>query len=993
MKYLLLTTVMALSCLNLSVGQQRAQPLSKNDAILSANARNGSGITVTGNISAEELIKKVFIGGDCFDVSNVKYTGDPVSVGKFNGGKNALKINNGIVMTTGTIKSAEGPNDNANYGYTVNDVTEDKDLKKLLGSGEALHDQCILEFDFVPTTNEIQFEFVFASEEYCEYVNSAYNDIFGFFISGPGFNGPYTNKGQNIALVPGSTKNVSINNVNNLSFNNYYVNNVNTLSNSSGSCSSIKQIGAYLTDTQFDGFTTPLLAKATVIPCQKYHIKLAICDVKDHGYDSAVFLKGNSFSSGASAIVSPYAPKTFSFDQETVYEGCDSTAFTFSRLDNDTSAPLTINFSVDASSTATQGVDYQTLPTSVTIPAGQMTASVPVNVLSDAITEIDENIVIAVDKSCSCSKSKISIKIKDKPLFTLAVPDTSFCGSAIVKLNSKVTGNIGKINYLWSTGEKTSNIIVNPSKTTAYTLTISDACAQKTSDEALISLSPNPTANLQSVNASVCRIGQEVYVPVTFTGLSPYQLTYKINGKTKTETNIKVDSVKIKADTVGLIQLLAVNGAGCDGKVSGQAKIVLNPITLSSIVTMVKCNAGKDGNISLSVAGGGTTPYTYAWNNGFTNKNPTNLSKGKYTVTVTDKDNCEAKMTVEVAEPQPLSSKIIKTKPATCAKPYGGYIEAEGLGGTPPYSFSWLNVGGKPFKKDSLQYGDYQALVKDFNGCETTITASVKADTLAPKILEYEAVSPNCRTPFGTLYLKNAFGGVPPYSYAFDTFPNFTQQKIYEKLLPNQYFVSVKGYNGCTLKTGLKIPEYRAPEVKVTPSDTLIFPGDSLQLFATPNLGSKEIKSVTWTPPNWLDCTNCLDPIAKPLNGVVYVVSVKDKFDCVATADARIRINRDVKVYIPNTIRPDGYEGNRKLTVFANPRQVKSVNILAVYDRWGDKVYEHQNIHINDEREGWDGTMNNAGTPMETGVYIYFAEVQLVNGETMKLSGDVVLVK
>ena len=980
-------------CLNLSVAQQRAQPLSKNDAILSANARNGSGITVTGNISAEELIKKVFIGGDCFDVTNVKYTGDPISVGKFNGGKNALKINNGIVMTTGTIKSAEGPNDNPNFGYTVNNVAEDKDLKKLLGSNENLNDQCILEFDFVPTTNEIQFEFVFASEEYCEYVNSAYNDIFGFFISGPGFNGPYSNKGQNIALVPGTNKNVSINNVNNLSYPNYYVNNVNTLFNPAGSCSSIKQLGAYLSDTQFDGFTTPLLAKATVVPCQKYHIKLAICDVKDHGYDSAVFLKANSFSSGSAAIVSSYAPKTFSFDQETVYEGCDSTAFTFGRLDNDMTAPLVINFSVDPSSTATQGLDYQALPTSVTIPIGQMTASVPVNVLSDAIVEPDESIVIAVDKSCSCSKSKIAIKIKDKPLFKLAVPDTSFCGSAVIKLNSKVSGSIGKVNYLWSTGEKTPSISVNPSKTTSYTLTVSDACYQNTSDESVISLAPNPTASLQNINASVCRIGQEVFLPVTFTGNAPYQLTYKINGKTKTDTNIKVDSVKIKADTVGFIQLLAVSGAGCDGKVSGQAKITLNPITLSNVMTAVKCNGGKDGSINLTVAGGGTAPYTYAWNNGNSSKNPMGLAKGKYVVKVTDKDNCEAEMTVDVAEPQPLSSKVVKTKPATCAKPYGGYIEAEGFGGTPPYSFSWLNVGGKPFKKDSLQYGDYQAIVKDANGCETTITATVKADTLAPKNLEYETVSPNCRTPFGTLYLKNASGGVPPYLFAMDTFPSFTTQKIYEKLLPNKYTVSVKGNNGCVTKMSLKIPEYRAPEVRVTPKDTLVYPGDSLQLFATPNLDSKDIKSISWSPSNWLDCTNCTDPIAKPLNGVVYIVSVKDKFDCIATAEARVRINRDVKVFIPNAIRPDGYEGNKKLTVFANPRQVKSVNILAVYDRWGDKVYEHQNIRINDDREGWDGTFNNAGEPMETGVYVYFAEVQLVNGETMKLSGDVFLVK
>jgi hypothetical protein len=994
MKYLVLSTVMALLYLSVCVAQERAKPFSKDDLqFLSQRSSSGAGINVTGNISAEDLIKKVFIGGDCFDVTNVKYTGDPVSVGKFKGGKNAIKIEDGIVMTTGTIKSAEGPNDNANFGYSVIDVAQDKDLKKLLGSSEDLHDQCILEFDFVPTTNMIQFDFVFASEEYCEYVNSNYNDIFGFFISGPGINGPYSNKGQNIALVPNTSKNVSINNVNNLNYSQYYVNNVNTLFNPAGSCSSLTSLGKYLSDTQFDGFTTPITATASVIPCQKYHIKLALTDVKDHGYDSAVFLKANSFSSGSNVIAAPSTPKTTSFDLETVYEGCDSTAFTFSRLDDDLTLPLVINFNVDASSTATPGVDYVALPNSVTIPSGQKSVSLPINVLSDAIVESDEFITIEVAKSCSCSKSKISIKIKDKPNLKVTIPDTSFCGTAKLLLQSKVSGTIGKVNYIWSTGEKTPNISINPSKTTSYTLTVSDECYQKIFDESVVTLAPNPTADLKMTSASVCRVGQIVTLPVTFTGLAPYQLTYKINGTTKTDTNIKGDSVKIKADTIGIIQLLAVKGAGCDGKVNGAAKISLNPITLNSTVENAKCFNGKTGTINLKIAGGGTAPYTCEWSNGDKNQNPKNLGKGKYKVDVIDKDNCKATINVDVSEPEPLAAKVVKTKPATCAKPYGGYIDAEGAGGTPPYLFTWLSVNGKTFKKDSLKAGDYQAIVKDNNGCETTITATVKADTLAPKTLDFEAVSPSCRSQFGAIIIKSALGGVPPYSFAMDTFPNFTAQKIYEKLLPNQYVFSARGANGCVLKMQVKVPEYKAPTVEIFPKDTLIYPGDSIQITTTNNLTKAELKDISWTPPYWLDCRDCPNPIAKPMSGVVYVVSVKDKFDCVAKAESRIRINRDVKVFIPNAIRPSGFDGNKTLTVFANPKQVKSVRQVAVYDRWGDKIYERQNLLINDDREAWDGSLNNNGELVGEGVYVYFVEVELVNGETMKLSGDVVLLK
>jgi hypothetical protein len=246
----------------------------------------------------------------------------------------------------------------------------------------------------------------------------------------------------------------------------------------------------------------------------------------------------------------------------------------------------------------------------------------------------------------------------------------------------------------------------------------------------------------------------------------------------------------------------------------------------------------------------------------------------------------------------------------------------------------------------------------------------------------------------GSLFIKGATGGAPPYSYAFDTNPNFTNDKIYDKLSPNQYFVSVKGLNGCVFKTAIKIPEYRLPEVIVNPKDTIIFPGDSIQLEAYHNLSDANLKSITWTPPNWLECTDCLDPIAKPLNGTTYIITVKDKFDCFAKAEARIRINKNVKVYVPNIFRPDGFDGNKRLTVFGNPRQIKKVNVLRVFDRWGDKIFENQDITLNDERGGWDGTFNNNGGEMMTAqTYVYYTEVLLQNGETIKLSGDVVLLK
>ena len=120
---------------------------------------------------------------------------------------------------------------------------------------------------------------MFGSEEYPEYANSSFNDVFGFFLSGPGIAGIFTNNARNIATLPETNQFVSINNVNHINNSQFYINNSGGLT------------------IQYDGFTTVLKANATVIPGETYHIKLAIADVSDNIYDSGVCIKAGSFSS------------------------------------------------------------------------------------------------------------------------------------------------------------------------------------------------------------------------------------------------------------------------------------------------------------------------------------------------------------------------------------------------------------------------------------------------------------------------------------------------------------------------------------------------------------------------------------------------------------------------------------------------------------------------------------------------------------------------
>ncbi|MDR6763544.1 gliding motility-associated-like protein [Flavobacterium sp. 2755] len=248
------------------------------------------------SLNPEQLVQNTLLGPGV-NVSNIKFNEAPSNIisdqiGRFdNGASTNIGLNKGIILSTGNAIIAAGPNDRSLATLPTSNPHEgDSDLS-ILTNNQPIKNVAVLEFDFVPVGNKLSFNFVFASDEYPEFVNDLYNDNFGFFISGPGITGPYSGNAKNIALIPNTSLPVSINNLNNGNTNNgpceycqYYIN------NEGGST------------IQYDGFTKVLQASSDVQCGQTYHIKLAIANVADNNYDSAVFIEEASFSSSGSIL-------------------------------------------------------------------------------------------------------------------------------------------------------------------------------------------------------------------------------------------------------------------------------------------------------------------------------------------------------------------------------------------------------------------------------------------------------------------------------------------------------------------------------------------------------------------------------------------------------------------------------------------------------------------------------------------------------------------
>lgn len=404
MRILLLTSVLLLS-------------------FLKANAQIEIQESGTDMYSPENLIYNYF-KGEGVKILNVQYDGPAMSVGYFDKGKNVFGIDKGIVMTTGRVKTVsngstmlygidaigkEQADNNNGSPYTDVDATA-------ISPKEAPQNLVRYTITFQPSSDTLRFKYVFASEEYPEYACREYNDLFGFFISGPGINGTFQNKGINIAKIPNTNKAVTINNIHP----EYKLNNCPAAYSEMYHANLDKQ-------PVFDGYLDVFTAEVPVIPCETYTIKLIIADVGDKRLDSGVFLEAKSFGTNALKVEVTNA---------VAVEGCSDAKVAF-KLSQRKSADYVIPLKIIGGDA--QNSDYKAIPSAITIPKGELVSSFNIQAIKDQLKEDFESIGVEYTIN-SCRKDTIWLYIKDNNLVSPELgADKNICEGGEVKLDATVS--------------------------------------------------------------------------------------------------------------------------------------------------------------------------------------------------------------------------------------------------------------------------------------------------------------------------------------------------------------------------------------------------------------------------------------------------------------------------------------------------------------------------------------------------------------------------
>lgn len=281
--------------------------------------------------------------------------------------------------------------------------------------------------------------------------------------------------------------------------------------------------------------------------------------------------------------------------------------------------------------------------------------------------------------------------------------------------------------------------------------------------------------------------------------------------------------------------------------------------------------------------------------------------------------------------------------------------------------------------------------VRSSRGCEVTKILNLNiapccADTTS-LMASAEATDLTCfGIPDGNI-IGSASGGWPPYQYSIDGV-NFQPNPFFGNLDVGNYAISVQDRKGCLIKTSSLIDQ-PAPLIVNAGRDTIVDFGDGLTLMGsyTPIMAGDMI---SWTPNDSLSCNDCLTPFAVPLGPTTYTLTVTDANGCANRDEVFVDVNLERPIHYPNIFSPNRDGLNDFFNIWSN-KAASRIDNLYVYDRWGNLMYQGQNIMLNDMQVGWDGTFK--GKPVNPGVYTWMAEIRFIDDMVFTYSGDVTVMR
>ena len=396
---------------------------------------------------------------------------------------------------------------------------------------------------------------------------------------------------------------------------------------------------------------------------------------------------------------------------------------------------------------------------------------------------------------------------------------------------------------------------------------------------------------------------------------------------------------------------------------------------------------------------------TFAWTgpNGFVSdlENPTVSDPGTYTLVITAMNDCSATASALVIDDSELPIiEIIPPEEFDCNTDLIS-IDAQNSTNGNGISVVWTTSdgsilsGGNTLNPVVDQSGTYSLQITNANnGCESIQSIEVNESGDTPSDAAINLIHPSCfGDTDGQIIIDDVVGGTPPYTYSLNGAP-FVLTNQFSLLQGGDYDLIIQDDIGCEWATavGLIEPVELQVELVIAGGTNEVKLGESVNLDAQITVPESNLASIIWNNTDGFaeNCDSCLNPQVTPLISNNYEITVIDENGCIASDNIQIIVDRERPFYVPNVFSPNNDGFNDLLLTFGGA-SVANVKSFRIFNRWGEAVYEAYDFPPNDVQYGWDGTFR--GKTMETGVFIYFAEVDFIDGDTEIFKGDIMVIK
>jgi gliding motility-associated-like protein len=580
----------------------------------------------------------------------------------------------------------------------------------------------------------------------------------------------------------------------------------------------------------------------------------------------------------------------------------------------------------------------------------------------------------------------------------------------IDSINSKSCANTGVAKVLvgairkaplsirWSTGDSTATITKLP--VGKYKVIVTDASVCTDTVEKTVNITaPKPlVASVIPTNVTCFNKPIGSALAMAKGGFGTYTYTWSNGQKDSLATRLKAGTYSVTiadkqtCDTVITISLTEpplINSSRkdtiCQGDSLKTGRFVHKKTGryIDTLTSFAGCDSVVRVSLLVHPAFFINIDSTICYGDSFKLANIFYRKTGVYTHLFATQYGCDSLVTVKLTVPTE-----IKTTPSvrtTCEGTSNGEIRVQTTGGTPPYSYRWThNTDTLPLAKN-LTKGVYYFGLKDKLGCVKKDSFNVQefprpSFQIIPKLPCVNGSEYN----IGSLQLKAEKSDSLRWGFSRSGLQETTTLVGVPK---GDYTMWVRDKHNCDYSEKVTLKSQSPLEV-ILPMDTLINLGDSFRLNPVVINGSGSMR-FRWNPPLFLTCDTCQNPITKPQNEILYRLNVQNKEGCQNNATMLIRVEKNQKMFIPNVFSPNE-DGNNEFFI-PYTRNAKRIQVLRIFNRWGEMVFENKDFEPNQPTLGWDGRFK--GQTLKADVFVYYLEVFFESGDVGIFKGDVTLMR